>query len=133
MEAADGSPANAVIIVGASSDRSRFSNKAVRAYAEMGYRVYPVHPNESRVEGFAVSPSLSQVPGHADLLLLYVRPEAGLHVVGEAGAKGVKRIYVNPGTGSTDLVRRIRELGMEPIEACAIRALGKSPAQYPDS
>ena len=120
-----------MIIVGASADRSRFSNKAVRAYLDEGFTVYPVHPREKEIEGLAVSPDVSSVAAVVDLLLLYVRPEAGMAAVEAAGHKGVRRIYVNPGTESPALLQRIRDLGMEPVEACAIRALGRAPSEYP--
>ncbi|MGH9257995.1 MAG: CoA-binding protein, partial [Vicinamibacterales bacterium] len=40
-----------VAIVGASSDRRKFGNKALRAFQAAGYRVVPVNPNERQVEG----------------------------------------------------------------------------------
>ena len=130
MESGDAG-SRSVIIVGASADRSRFSNKAVRAYLEEGFQVYPVHPKERMIEGLSVWPAVSAVPDPAALLLLYVRPEAGMAAVEQAAAKGVRRIFVNPGTESPELLRRIKELGLEPIEACAIRALGRSPDEFP--
>ena len=121
-----------VVILGASSNRSRMSNKAVRAYVEAGYRVIPVHPSETEIEGQAAKPSLEAVSDPGDLLLLYVRPEIGVQSLDRAAATGIKRVFVNPGTGSPELVARIRALGMEPIEACAIRALGRTPEEFPD-
>jgi predicted CoA-binding protein len=125
-------PSRRVIVVGASPRRWRYGNKAVRAYREAGYDVYPVHPTEPRIEGIPAFASIGEVPVLAELLLLYVRPEIGSALIGEALGRGVSRVYVNPGSGSPELVAKIRELGMEPIEACAIVALGKIPAQYPD-
>jgi len=40
-----------VAIIGASNDPRKFGNKAVRAFLQQGYTVYPVNPNEARVEG----------------------------------------------------------------------------------
>jgi hypothetical protein len=125
-------PSKSAIILGASPDRSRFSNKAIRAYLEAGYEVYPVHPKESRIEGLDVYPDLASVPFRSDLLLLYVRPEIGLASIAEAPRAGVRKVFVNPGTESPELIGRIEELGMEPIAACAIRALGRSPQEFPD-
>ena len=125
-------PSRSVIVLGAGSDRSRYSNKAVRAYAQLGYTVYPVHPKETEVEGWKAFPDLDSVDGAADLLLLYVRPEVGLQMIDQAPGKGVRDVYVNPGSGSPDLVARIRGLGLNPIEACSIVAVGRSPADYAD-
>jgi len=119
-----------IIIVGASSNRGKFANKAVRAYRDLGWTVYPVHPSEKVVEGIPCYASVSDIPGTASTMSLYLPPEAGLGVIDHASAKGVRDIFVNPGAGSPELVERIRELGMNPIEACSILAAGKRPQEY---
>ncbi len=119
-----------IIIVGASNDRSRFSNRAVRAYRDLGWTVYPVHPREKVVEGLTCYPTVSAVPENAAWMSLYVVPIVGSRVVDEAPAKGVRDVYVNPGAGSPELVEKIRSLGMNPIEACSIIAVGKRPSDY---
>ena len=120
-----------IIIVGASSNRERFANKAVRAYRDLGWTVYPVHPREKEVEGIPCVATVAEVSGRARTMSLYVDPAVGLSVVEAAPSKGVRDIYVNPGAGSPELVGRIRELGMNPIEACSIVAMGRRPADYP--
>jgi hypothetical protein len=39
-----------VIVLGASPERWRFANKAVRCYRELGYTVFAVHPTASVVK-----------------------------------------------------------------------------------
>ncbi|MFN8546711.1 MAG: CoA-binding protein [Candidatus Eisenbacteria bacterium] len=124
-------PERAVIILGASEDRSRFANKAVRAHLDAGFRVYPVHPTADSSEGIPTSRSIAEVPGQASLLLLYVRPAIGLEVIDQAPAKGVRRVLLNPGSESAELITRIEALGMEAIEACSIVALGRRPSEFP--
>ena len=34
-----------VAIIGASSNRAKYGNKALRAYERQGYRVIPINPN----------------------------------------------------------------------------------------
>jgi len=119
-----------IIIVGASNDRSRFANRAVRAYRDIGWTVYPVHPREKEVEGLACYASIAEVPAQAGTLSLYVPAIVGMTVVEGAPARGVRDVFVNPGAGSPELVEKIRALGMNPIEACSIVAVGASPADY---
>ena len=129
----EGTGARRVIVIGASPKRSRFSNKAVRCYLELGYDVVPVHPTATEVEGLRAYPSIAEVPGTAELLLSYVRPDLAIPVLDQAVAKGVRRVYLNPGADGPEVVARIRELGMEPVEDCAIVAVGRSPAEFPDA
>ncbi len=122
-----------IIIVGASNKRDRFANKAVRAYRDLGWIVYPVHPIAKMVEGLPCYPTVADVPAQAHWMSLYVPPKSGLAVVEQAPAKGVRNIYLNPGADSPELVEKIESLGMNPIEACSIVAVGRSPSQYPSS
>lgn len=123
-------PEKSIIIVGASNDRSRFANRAVRAYRDLGWSVFPVHPREKTVEGLPCYARVEDVPGEARTMSLYLPAGAGIPVVEAAVARGVKDVFVNPGAGSPALVEKIRSLGMNPIEACSIVAVGKHPDDY---
>ncbi len=63
-----------VAIVGASRDRDKFGNKAVRAFARRGFRVVPVHPTETEIEGHRAYRSVLDIPGRVDMVSLYVPP-----------------------------------------------------------
>ena len=47
-----------VAVVGASNDRRKFGNRAVRAYQEQGYTVVPINPHERELEGLMAYPSV---------------------------------------------------------------------------
>lgn len=119
-----------VAIVGASRDRTKFGNKAVRAFARQGFTVVPINPRENEVEGFRAYPSLLDVPHAIDLVSLYLPPEAGIRVVEEAAKKGVAEVWINPGADSAELLDRARDLGLNAIVACSILGIGESPAAY---
>ena len=40
-----------VAVIGASSNRQKFGNRAVRAFVRQGYTVIPINPHEREVEG----------------------------------------------------------------------------------
>ena len=63
-----------VAIIGASSDRQKFGNKAVRAFREQGYQVYPVNPKEPEIEGLPAYKSIADVPGRPEMITVYVPP-----------------------------------------------------------
>jgi len=118
-----------VAIVGASNDRAKYGNKAVRAHQAHGIVVYPVHPRETQVEGLTAYPSLLDIPGPVERVILYVPPAVGLQVIEEAARKGVKELWVSPGADSPELLQRAEALGLHPVVACSIIAIGEKPSE----
>lgn len=117
-----------VMIIGASNDRSKFGNKAVRAYLRKGYTVLPVNPNEATVEGLPCFASIASVPGPIDRAALYVPPRIGVGVIGELGQRDdVGEVWLNPGTESDEVLAACAKAGIEPIQACAIVDIGERP------
>lgn len=116
-----------VAVVGASSDRRKFGNKAVRAYLRQGYRVFPVNPHGGTIEGLAVYRSVLDIGEPVSMASLYVHPEVGLSLIDDIAAAGIKEVWLNPGAESDALVARAWALGLEPIVACSILGIGESP------
>jgi hypothetical protein len=119
-----------VAVIGASRDRAKYGNKAVRAYRDAGWTVYPVNPREEEIEGIRAYRSVADVPGEIDRATLYLPPAVGVGVLEEIAAKGVGELWVNPGSGSAELIETARALGIVTVEACSIVAIGKSPGAY---
>ena len=116
-----------VAVVGASSDRRKFGNRAVRAFQQQGYTVVPINPHEAEVEGLKAYASVLDVPGPVDMASLYVPPEIGELVIEEIARKGIAEVWVNPGAESDALIARARALEIQPIVACSIVAIGQNP------
>ncbi|MBI1389187.1 MAG: CoA-binding protein [bacterium] len=119
-----------IAIIGASNNRTRFSNKAVRAYLAQGYTVYPVNPHEESVEGLTAFREIGEIPGEVETVSVYLRPENTLTVLDAIAAKAPREVYLNPGTESPAVLKRAEELGLNVVEACSIIAAGRSPAEF---
>lgn len=119
-----------VAVVGASNDRRKFGNKAVRAFRHRGFEVVPVNPREATIEGLPCYPSVLAVPGQIDLATLYVQPAVGESILGDLAAKGIREVWVNPGAESAALLARARALGLVPLVGCSIVRIGEDPAVY---
>jgi len=118
---------SSVAIIGASNNRAKYGNKAVRAYLRRGYKVYPVNPKEEIVEGLKAYGSILDIEAEIDRATLYVPPKMGLAIIEEIAQKGVKELYFNPGAESDELVEKARRLGLNPILACSILEIGLDP------
>jgi uncharacterized protein len=119
--------AKVVAVVGASSNRRKFGNRALRAFRQQGFTVIPINPHETEVEGLKAYASVLDVPGTVDMVSLYVPPEIGLRVIEEIARKGIAEVWLNPGAESDALIARARALQIQPIVACSIVAIGENP------
>lgn len=119
-----------VAVIGASSNRRKFGNKALRAFKKQGYRVVAVNPNEREVEGHRTYPSVLDVPGEIDMATVYIPPDQGLKVMDELARKGVAEIWLNPGADDDEVVERARVLGLNIVQACSILGIGESPYRF---
>jgi predicted CoA-binding protein len=122
--------AKVVAIVGASRDRHKFGNRAVRAFRQQGYAVIPINPHESEIEGLKAYRSVLDVPGPIDMASFYVPPEVGERVMDEVAQKGIGEVWLNPGADSERLIQHAKALHIEPIVACSIVGIGGDPGDY---
>jgi len=113
-------PARTVAVVGASADRSKFSNKAVRACASKEWDVYPINPKGGTIEGLAVFTSIQAVPVPLDRVTMYLPPVVGMKALPSIAAVKPGELWVNPGAESDELLDEARRLGLNPIAACSI-------------
>ncbi len=116
-----------IAILGASNDREKFGNRAVRAYVTQGWTVYPVNPKEAQIEGLPCYRGVAELPGPVDRASLYVPPAVGIQLLDAIRARGAKELWVNPGSGSPELLARAEELGLTAVEACSIIAASEDP------
>ena len=116
-----------VAVIGASNNRRKFGNRALRAYRDQGYTVVPINPREAEVEGVKAYASVLDVPGPIDMASFYVPPEIGEEIIGDIARKQIAEVWLNPGAESDELIARARALSIKPIVACSIVALGRNP------
>ena len=117
-----------VAIIGASNDPRKYGNKAVRAFLQTGYTVYPVNPNEDRIEGLTAFRSISEVPTRPQLVSVYLPPASTLRLLPDIAAKGCDELWLNPGTESEEVLAEAERLGLNVIQACSLVGIGVSPA-----
>jgi len=111
-----------IAILGASNNRNKYGNRAVRAYRDSGWTVYPIHPSEKVIEGIPVKATIREVPSPVDRASLYLPPHIGITVLADIAAVGAQELWVNPGSGSDELIAKAESLGLNVIEACSLIA-----------
>ena len=119
-----------VAVVGASSNRAKFGNKALRAFQAQGYHVLPINPNEPEVEGLKTYASVLDVPGPIDMATVYVQPDVTLRLLDEFARKGIPEVWVNPGAEDDEVMAEARRRKMHVVFACSIIGIGRSPSEF---
>ena len=120
-----------VAVVGASNDRHKFGNKALRAFRDEGHTDIPINPHEEYVEGLKAYASVLDVPGPIDMATVYVQPDVGTKLLDQFEQKHIPEIWINPGAEDDALIEEAQRRSLNVIFACSIVAIGRSPSQFP--
>ena len=119
-----------VAIIGASNDRHKFGNKAVRAFLQQGYEVFPVNLKEETIEGLRVFKRIGEIPVRPQMISVYLPQELLLTVLPEIAAKGCDELWLNPGTESNAVLAECERLGLKVIQACSIVGVGLDAERF---
>jgi predicted CoA-binding protein len=122
--------AKTVAVVGASSDRHKFGNKALRAFSAEGYTVFPINPHDGVVEGIPAYRSVLDVPVPIDMVTVYVQPDVAMTLLSEFEQKQIPEIWINPGAESDALMQEASRRKLNVIYACSIVGIGRNPGQF---
>ena len=118
-----------IAILGASNDRSKFGNKAVRAFRQQGYEVFPVNLKKDTIEGLRAFKSINDVPVRPQMVSVYLPPAVLLQSLPEIATKGCDELWLNPGAESEAVLAEAERLKLNVIRACSIVGVGVSPAE----
>jgi uncharacterized protein len=119
-----------VAVVGASNDRRKFGNKALRAYQAEGHHVIPVNPHEPQIEGLRAYASVLDIPDPIDMATVYVQPDVALRLLAEFEQKQIPEIWINPGAESDELLLEAKRRRLNVIAACSILGIGRNPNAF---
>ena len=107
------------VVIGASPDESRYSNKATKSLLAHGHKVYPVGLRAGKIQDLDIltgQPSLEDI----DTVTLYVGPIHQPAWYDYIMSLHPKRLVFNPGTENPELEDLARQNGIEPVEACTL-------------
>jgi len=109
-----------VLVIGASNNPRRYSNKAMARLTDEGYRVIPINPfSEIETEEPTVH-SLSLVNEKIDTAVVYVRAELLAQDIDHLVRIAPSQVIFNPGTESMELSGRLAETGIIVRNACVL-------------
>ena len=108
--------ASAYAVVGVSADRKKFGNSVFRTMKQKGFTVYPVHPSLESVEGEKCFATVSALPADVTSIVTVVPPAVTKLVVEEAMVKGVRHVWMQPGSNSRTAAEVARNAGATVVD-----------------
>jgi len=123
-------PQKSVAVIGASADRTKYGNKSVRAHLKQGWKVFPVNPKETEIEGLKVYPSVLDIPEKVDRISVYLPPPVGMRLLDDFKKVGASELFFNPGAESAELLEKAYAMGLPAASACSIIDLGENASNY---
>ena len=109
-----------VVVIGASENEERYSNKAMKMLEEYGHNPIPVAPAKDSILGRKVYARASDVPDNVDTVTMYVGPSRQEGLFEQIIALKPSRVIFNPGTENPAEYDRLKAAGIDVIEACTL-------------
>ena len=112
-----------VAVLGASSDTTRYSYKAIQMLKEYGHLPVPIHPRETEVLGYKVVPDIKELVKQGqqiDTLTMYVNPALSTKYQQDIIDLKPKRVIFNPGSENPGLEKALADNGVLVEEACTL-------------
>ena len=105
----------ALALIGMSRSQGKFGNFAYRELISKGYRVYPIHPSAQSIDGVQCYRDCADLPEPVEGALLVVPPEDAIDAIRKAAKAGIRRVWLQQGAESPEVLNVSRELGLDVI------------------
>jgi hypothetical protein len=119
------------VVLGASANRSKFGNKAVRAFHHAGWTVIPVNPRETVIEGIPCVADLGAVGCQPEVLSVYLPPRLVEEMASTIAKLAPAEVWLNPGTSNPQVVESLAHHSLTLVHDCTLIRLGMHPGDFP--
>lgn len=103
---------NVFAIVGVSSSPEKWGHKVYKDLKGAGYKVYPINPKLKKINGDKCYGNLHQLPEKPNVVVTVVPPKVTEKIIEEAAELGIKRIWMQPGSESGEIIEKAEKLGL---------------------
>jgi predicted CoA-binding protein len=107
-------------VVGASRDARKFGHRITLDLHRAGYTVYPVNPQGGMIDGIVIYPTLAALPERPAVVDVVVPPAVGAGILRECAALGIRRVWLQPGAESPELIALGERLGLKVVHHACI-------------
>ncbi len=111
--------ATVIAVVGHSDKPERTSYRIAQFLRQVGYKVYPVNPTVSEIDGQPSYASLKDVPESVDIVNVFRRSEYLPEIVDDAIAANAKTVWAQLGVYDEPSAKKALDAGLNVVmDAC---------------
>ena len=116
-----------IAVAGVSRDPREAANAVYRKLRGLGYRVFAVNPNATRVEGDPCYPDLGSIPEALEAVIIATHPDVAVQVVRQCAELAIRQVWLHRSFGQGS----VAEEAVRECESQGIRCLvGGCPMMY---
>lgn len=116
------------LVLGATTNESRYANMVTKRLLRHGYEVVLLGNKKGEVEGNRIFNDINQVPTDIDTVTLYLGESNQTEYEDFLLDLNPRRVIFNPGAENFTLAEKLRQRGVETLNACTLVML--STNQY---
>ncbi|MCI9889614.1 CoA-binding protein [Micrococcales bacterium 31B] len=102
-------------VVGLSTNADRVAHRIAARLLDLGMEIVPVHPRAETVFGSRGYATLAEVPGHLDVVDLFVASHRASDIIDQAIAVGADAVWLQRGVHADAAVERARAAGLTAV------------------
>jgi len=107
-------------VVGSFRNETKYAHKILKTLITKGYEAYPVNPRYGGVDGIKCYKSISDIPFDIDVVNVVTPPSVTETVVKECRDKFVKRVWLQPGAESEEVIKFCHDSGINVIHGLCV-------------
>jgi len=108
-----------VLVLGASPNRDRYSNRAIRLLRRYNYEVVAVGMREGEVAGVPIQKNFEEI-AEIHTVTMYLGPQNQAGYYKNIEGLNPKRVVFNPGTENGEFKAILEEKNIEVVEDCTL-------------
>lgn len=110
------------VVIGASENTERYSNRVTRMLHQRNIPVVAIGMKEGEIDGIKIRTGFPKIE-KVDTVTLYVGEKNQLPYYDYILSLSPRRVIFNPGAENPEFEKKIRDAGIEVLEACTLTML----------
>ncbi len=107
--------AKAFALIGVSKTKGKFGNYVLKELTAKGFKIFPVHPLLTEIEGIKCHATLGAIPEPVNAAIIVVHPSKAVEAVRQAHQAGIRKIWLQQGAASPEALEYGRQNELEII------------------